>query len=199
MALVLKKLTLEGGAGRKGNEEDADIERSIRQMYDTDWTRFCGGTLRIFETKWTKKLEEYVPEDHLPEQQEQDEEEHEPAAEPPSQSRSFGGPSSKLSKRNQRSSRYEVSEEDNAEDQENQIEQMLQTGTFQRTLLAKRNKVSTRPSREELDKAAADEEEEAQKEKNEESTFFDNQFWKAPSLVKEDDLDALLKEQGFEF
>ena len=37
-------------------------------MNDTDWTRFCSGTLKFFETKWTKKLEDYRPEDHYHEE-----------------------------------------------------------------------------------------------------------------------------------
>jgi hypothetical protein len=74
MALVLKKLTLEGGMlamVRKGDDEAQNereealaLERSMRQMNDTEWTRFCGSTLKFLEVKWTKKLEDYLPSDH---------------------------------------------------------------------------------------------------------------------------------------
>ena len=78
---------------------------------------------------------------------------------------------------------------------------MLNTGAFKRTLLEKRNKVSLRPSREELDQAAADEEEEMEEQAvdagpTEETTFYASQFWKTPDMLADADLEALLKEEG---
>lgn len=55
MALVLKKITLEGGLAQAENGE----ERSLKHTSDEEWTTFCSGPLYYFETKWTKKLEEY--------------------------------------------------------------------------------------------------------------------------------------------
>ncbi len=94
MALVLKKLTLESNSGSKSapsaapksslndsddNEEDQEEENSVKHSHenhhhhsgasgDAEWARFCtAGPLMAFETKWTKKLEEYRPEDrHQP-------------------------------------------------------------------------------------------------------------------------------------
>jgi hypothetical protein len=82
-------------------------------MNDTDWTRFCSGTLKVFETKWTKKLEEYLPEDHLPPHS-SEEDESVPSAEAPGNKRFnviSGG------RRDKRSSRYqsEASQEENEE------------------------------------------------------------------------------------
>lgn len=62
---------------------------------------------------------------------------------------------------------------------------MLNTGAFKRNLLAKRNVVHLRPSREELEKS---------REEENTNKFFDNQFWKEP--VNESELDAMLREEG---
>jgi hypothetical protein len=35
------------------------LERAMRHVNDRDWTKFCNGPLKYFETKWTKKLEDY--------------------------------------------------------------------------------------------------------------------------------------------
>ena len=86
MAIELKKLTLEGGllkpqrksptAKQSGASSDSDdssdeapaaddatekeaLERAMRHVNDRDWTKFCSGPLKYFETKWTKKLEDY--------------------------------------------------------------------------------------------------------------------------------------------
>ena len=84
MALELKKLTLEGGmiqvkgkspSAKKSSSDSDDssddaptaddatekeaIERAMRHVNDRDWTKFCSGPLKYFETKWTKKLEDY--------------------------------------------------------------------------------------------------------------------------------------------
>jgi hypothetical protein len=69
MALVLKKLTHEVPE-KKSDSDDNDsesqnpeFERSL--IADVEWTKFCNSTLKVHETKWTKKLEEYEPEDRL--------------------------------------------------------------------------------------------------------------------------------------
>lgn len=80
MALELKKLTLDGGLllaekAAKPAKKDSDdseessevdealekaaTERAMRHINDIEWTKFCKGHLKVFETKWTKKLEEY--------------------------------------------------------------------------------------------------------------------------------------------
>lgn len=74
MALELKKLTLEGGLidvvsnkRAAGNSEEVqnELERQLKaQILDAEWTKFCSGPLRVHETKWNKRLEEYKPEDH---------------------------------------------------------------------------------------------------------------------------------------
>ena len=69
MALVLKKLTLEGGMLSAGKKEDADeddeeaFSKIKRHLNDSDWTRFCNGELKRIENRWTKKLEDYRKED----------------------------------------------------------------------------------------------------------------------------------------
>jgi hypothetical protein len=40
------------------SEKEA-LERAMRHVNDRDWTKFCSGALKYFETKWTKKLEDY--------------------------------------------------------------------------------------------------------------------------------------------
>lgn len=32
----------------------------MRHINDVEWTKFCKGHLKVFETKWNKKLEDYV-------------------------------------------------------------------------------------------------------------------------------------------
>ena len=42
----------------------ASTTKSFKHLNDSQWSTFCGGKLKFFETKWTKKLEEYTEEDH---------------------------------------------------------------------------------------------------------------------------------------
>lgn len=75
MALVLKKLTLEGGMleiNKKGSDASEDesseevvaekeaFSRSLKHINDREWTLFCNGQLSVFENKWNKKLEDYT-------------------------------------------------------------------------------------------------------------------------------------------
>jgi len=65
MGLALKKMT-EGDSENpneedKEEEDDEDKEKSIKE---NDWSIFCTNQLKIFETKWTKKLEDYGPDDN---------------------------------------------------------------------------------------------------------------------------------------
>ena len=75
MALVLKKLTLEGGMleiNKKGSDASEDesseevvaekeaFSRSLKHINDREWTLFCTGQLSVFENKWNKKLEDYT-------------------------------------------------------------------------------------------------------------------------------------------
>ena len=64
---------------------------------------------------------------------------------------------------------------------------MLQTGAFKKTLLAHRNKVHVKGAAKEPKK-----EEEAE----EQASFFNNQYWKAPEIC-ETTLEDLMKEEGF--
>ena len=40
------------------SEQEA-LKRVMRHVNDHHWTKFCNGALKYFETKWTKKLEDY--------------------------------------------------------------------------------------------------------------------------------------------
>lgn len=69
MALVLKKLTLEVPE-KKSDSQDSEVEAQNPEFErshfaDVEWTKFCNGTLKVHETKWTKKLEEYEPHDRI--------------------------------------------------------------------------------------------------------------------------------------
>lgn len=70
MALELKKISqdLSSTANQResDSENEADIEKSSsgNLTEDPEWTKFCNKELKVHETKWTKKLELYGPEDH---------------------------------------------------------------------------------------------------------------------------------------
>lgn len=42
----------------------ASTAKSFKHLNDSQWSSFCNGRLGYFETKWTKKLEDYTDEDH---------------------------------------------------------------------------------------------------------------------------------------
>ena len=70
MALVLKKMTVENGLlaiqnnKPQSEEEKKHFQDQLDQINDKEWTHFCNSRLKKFETKWTKKLEDYTQEDH---------------------------------------------------------------------------------------------------------------------------------------
>ena len=63
------------GTSSEGEDDDDDIPdneqlydkaptKFFRHLIDADWRTFVETKLRKFETKWTKKLEDYTEEDH---------------------------------------------------------------------------------------------------------------------------------------
>ena len=161
MALVLKKLTLEGGMlevskkpvpenweeisedEEKSTSQNPEFMRQLKHITDVEWTKFCSGPLQLHETKWVKKLEEYVPADrNKGEDQETHDDDDEDSDDTPSNG--FKPRSSERSRKHRGGDRYsdenaQTSEE--KEEEESSIEQMLQTGAFKKNLLAHRNKV----------------------------------------------------------
>ena len=162
----------------------------MRHVNDRDWTKFCNGALKYFETKWTKKLEDYNHDNKSSHSENSNEDdEHQGFSDNKFTGQQKGG---NRKDRYRDDSKEEDDEED--EDQESLIENMLKTGKFQ--MDKKRDVIkNARPSREELDKAKDEKKEEPMKETSE---YFDNQYWHAP-LPIQDDLDDLLKSEGFEF
>lgn len=64
IALALKKMTEgSGDADKEPHEEEEDEEEEEKCIKENDWNIFCTNQLKIFETKWTKKLEDYGPND----------------------------------------------------------------------------------------------------------------------------------------
>ena len=71
MALVLKAMTNNQVSDSQSvtdnqhdDEESKDsqtktTQRDFSHLNDNDWQQFCQTTLQVFETKWTKKLEDY--------------------------------------------------------------------------------------------------------------------------------------------
>lgn len=213
MAIELKKLTLDGGLikthakpikkskASSDSDESSDetpladdatekeaLERAMRHVNDRDWTKFCNGALKYFETKWTKKLEDY---DTTKSENSSHEDQESGSDEEKERGNLFSGSKDSGFGKN-RSDRYKEDskdEDDEDEDQESIIESMLKSDKFSNK---KREPIKTaRPTREELDKAKE------QKEK-EETQFFNNQYWTAPLSVT-DSIEDLLKNEGFEF
>jgi len=208
MALVLKKLSQDAPAVmiEEDDDEQTLFEKSVKQRADAEWGRFCNGKLRVFENKWTRKLESYNNGD-------EEEEEEEVFGQPPKGDTSADAPNKFRVRKDKRGgSRYQEQTPEESDDHEDQIKNLLTTGAFKKNLMEKRNKVNQRPSQEELDRARNefdqdDEEEQSDEglywklhvpeEKTEEHAFYDNQFWRKPDLL-DSDLDALLREEGYD-
>jgi len=223
MALELKKLTLEGGllkpsrkspvaknsgAASSDSDDSSDeaptaddaeaTERALRHVNDRDWTKFCSGPLKYFETKWTKKLEDYDKarsESSSQQDQEESGSDEEKDLNVFAESKK-GGSQSNLGSRKDRyrvdSKDDEDDEEDDDDEQESIIESLLKSDKFNNK---KREPIkSARPTREELDLAKEEKEQEKQKE----TLYFANQYWNTPTGVSSS-IDDLLKEEGFEF
>jgi hypothetical protein len=63
MALELKKISHD----IQSQSTDDDTTSKASSIEDPEWNKFCGKELKVHETKWTKKLELYGPEDHATE------------------------------------------------------------------------------------------------------------------------------------
>ena len=46
----------------------------MRHMNDTEWTKFCGTQLKRFESKWTRKLEDYKNGKHKDDENDEEDE-----------------------------------------------------------------------------------------------------------------------------
>ena len=172
----------------------------MRHVNDRDWTKFCNGPLKYFETKWTKKLEDYNNHNKS-ESGSSHEEEHESESdeEKDSHNNVFAKASSKNNKGSgSRKDRYRMDnkddeDEEDDEEQESIIETLLKSDKFNNK---KREPIKqARPTREELDSAREEKDSESKKE---DAQFFSNQFWHTP-IQAEESIDDLLKAEGFEF
>lgn len=99
------------------NSGDEDHMNLYAQVNDEDWTTFCDNELKVFETKWTKKLEDYGDKA----------EEEEP----------FRFRTTPKQVADNESRRYQ----DSNEDSESVISNMLLTGSFKKDLMIKKNKL----------------------------------------------------------
>lgn len=179
MALELKKLTLEGGllkpsrkspaaknsgAASSDSDDSSDeaptaddaeaTERALRHVNDRDWTKFCSGPLKYFETKWTKKLEDYdkARSESSSQQDQESGSDEEKDLNVFAESKK-GGSQSNLGSRKDRyrvdSKDDEDDEEDDDDEQESIIESLLKSDKFNNK---KREPIkSARPTREDLD------------------------------------------------
>lgn len=171
MALELKKITQDLAHAQKQSEEDIGEESedivkhpaSLKLPEDPQWVSFCNKELKVHETKWTKKLEQYGPEDHKTEgDNEGEEEEEDDSNDEPEGFRMQPGRGSGSKKgKNRGQGRYDTSDQsqEDKEEEESSIGEMLNTGALKKTLLAHRNKVYIRPSADELKKGQEDSQE----------------------------------------
>jgi hypothetical protein len=125
----------------------------MRHVNDRDWTKFCNGPLKYFETKWTKKLEDY----DKTRSESSSHEDHESGSDEEKDQNVFaeskkGGSHSNTGSRKDR---YRVDSKDDDDDegdddeQESIIESLLKSDKFNNK---KREPIkSVRPTREELD------------------------------------------------
>ena len=141
---------------------------------DQEWSDFCTKYLQPHETKWNKKLEDYKTEEEEPKQQ------------PPSKHRGAQPTSNRYVVKND-----EEDEEgdDDEEDRENEISAMLQNGAM--NLKEKRGVINKRPTREEI--VGAQKEPEVVTD----PSYDSNQYWKTPGNEDQEDLEAIMKEEGY--
>jgi hypothetical protein len=119
----------------------------MRHVNDRDWTKFCNGALKYFETKWTKKLEDYKRGEQSASESSSNDGEHDSEEDV----KMFSNLSKKES--TSKKDRYREEQKEEAEeeedDQESFIENMLKTGKFK--VDQKREVIKQpRPTREEL-------------------------------------------------
>lgn len=53
MGIAIKKMT----ESVQENEDEEDKQE--KSSLENEWTEFCNNQLKVFESKWTKKLEDY--------------------------------------------------------------------------------------------------------------------------------------------
>ena len=130
--------------------EKEALERAMRHVNDRDWTKFCSGALKYFETKWTKKLEDY---NDTTKSESSSHDDHESGSDEEKERSNLFSDSKDSAHGKNRSDRYKEDskeEDDDDEDQESIIESMLKSDKFNNK---KREPIKTaRPTREELDK-----------------------------------------------
>ena len=49
----------------KKKAQSVQAAKSFTHLNDQQWSRFCNGKLQVYETKWTKKLEDYNADDEV--------------------------------------------------------------------------------------------------------------------------------------
>lgn len=69
IALALKKMTEGTNEESNPHDEEEEDEEEEKCIKENDWNIFCTNQLKVFETKWTKKLEDYGPDDNADEHQ----------------------------------------------------------------------------------------------------------------------------------
>jgi hypothetical protein len=130
----------------------------MRHVNDRDWTKFCNGPLKYFETKWTKKLEDYNDHNKSESGSSHEDEQQSGSDEEKDNQNVFSKGSSKNTKGSSgsRKDRYRMDnkdddEEEDEEEQESLIESLLKSDKFNKN---KREPIKqARPTREELDSA----------------------------------------------
>ena len=68
MGIAIKKMTEDNQDNENEHEHEHEEEEEEKSIKDNDWSIFCNNQLKVFETKWTKKLEDYNPDDDRLEQ-----------------------------------------------------------------------------------------------------------------------------------
>lgn len=166
----------------------------MRHMNDTQWTQFCNSHLKRFERKWTTKLEDYkdgkLINDSDSEESDENGEKGWKDVDEKNKGRANGRPNSGKTRYSDNDNKEDDDEEnDDDEDDEKFMEKMLQQGIKKRQDLTKRDNVNVKPSRENLYKV--------EDKKEEDTSFYANQYWHKPDVLHES-LDELLKSEGFD-
>lgn len=172
MALEIKKITIP-------QEEEGEISTTTPQ--DPEWSGFCRKQLKVFETKWTKKLEDYDSSSKKKkggkgskhdEWEDDDEDEEEVEDDEDDEEEAEQGFKSKkkvtAEKKRPGSGRYGSNDNDDEqktdeekEEEESNLEQLL-SGPFNKNLNAHRNKVHIKASKEDPRKSLEEKEDEVQ-------------------------------------
>lgn len=170
--------------------EKEALERSMRHMNDTQWTSFCNSHLKRFEKKWTTKLEDYKDGKLIDDSDSEGSGDEHPENGWKDDNRFNKGsrrPGSGKDRYIEEDNKDEDEEDD--EDQESFMSKMLEQGLQKRQEITKREGIH-KPSRENQYKV--------EDKKEEDTSFYANQYWHKPDVLNENDLDALLKSEGFD-